>query len=85
MKLGLDLYKKSAMQEDDLKNQMSLYGTIAEIYKDENQTDSAIGYYNKAIAIVKKIKTRQSIIIELQIIAKHWEITNKHYIMLENH
>ena len=51
LKLGLDLYKKSAMQEDDAKKKMRLYARIAEIYKDENQTDSAIEYYKKAIEI----------------------------------
>jgi len=51
LSLGLDLYKKSAMQEDDAKKKMRLYARIAEIYKDENQTDSAIGYYNKAIEV----------------------------------
>jgi len=51
LKLGLDLYKKSAMQEDDVEKKMGFYEIIAEIYKDENKTDSAIEYYNKAIEV----------------------------------
>jgi tetratricopeptide (TPR) repeat protein len=51
LSLGLELYKVSVVNEADAAKKMRLYESIAEIYKDTNQSTNAITYYKKALAV----------------------------------